>query len=181
MSPNAVREDSVLLVIDIQNKLLDLVHDSHKVLDNQIIMAKVANIFGLPVLFTEQYPKGLGPTNSSLLEHLEGEGMSKLAFSGCGDPGLTEGLQTLGRKTVFVMGIETHICVMQTCLDLLEAGYKVHLVSDACASRRKLNHRLALERLQTAGAIISSVEMALFEIAERAGTPEFKAAQALIR
>lgn len=175
-------DNAALLVIDIQDKVMDLIKVKDELLKKILDAIRVAKIFNLSVVVTEQYPKGLGPTNEKVKELLpDMQPIEKLAFSGFRDPGLLETLQELGVTTLLVVGIETHICVMQTCLDALAAGFDVHIISDACGARSKANHKLGLKRITEEGAAISSLEMMLFEVADRAGTPEFKEAQKLIK
>jgi nicotinamidase-related amidase len=134
-----------------------------------------ARILGLPALVSEQYPKGLGPTAPEVgLEHEPV--IEKTVFSAA----RAEGFDLSGRSQAIVCGIEAHVCVNQTVHDLLDRGVEVHVPADAVGSRHELDYQRGLERMERAGAIVGSVEAALFELLERAGTPEFKAVQKLI-
>ena len=134
-----------------------------------------ARILGLPTVVTEQYPKGLGHTAPEI--GLEDERpIEKTVFSAA----RAEGFDLAGREQAIVCGIETHVCVSQTVHDLLGSGVEVHVPADAVGSRHELDYERGLERLERAGAVVSTVEAALFELLERAGTPEFKAVQKLI-
>ncbi len=134
-----------------------------------------ARILGVPALVSEQYPKGLGQSAPEL--EIEGEPkLEKTVFSAA----RADGFDLDGRAQAIVCGIETHVCVSQTVHDLLEQGVEVHVPADAVGSRHALDYERGLERLQRAGAVVSTVEAALFELLERAGTPEFKAVQKLI-
>jgi nicotinamidase-related amidase len=134
-----------------------------------------ARVLGLPVVVSEQYPKGLGHTAPEVgLEHERT--IEKTVFSAA----RAEGFDLAGRDQVLLCGVETHVCVSQTAHDLLDRGVEVHLVADAAGSRHAADHERALARLERAGAVVSTVEAALFELLERAGTPEFKTVQKLI-
>jgi nicotinamidase-related amidase len=136
---------------------------------------QAARVLEIPTLVSEQYPQGLGHTAAEL--DLQGEPrISKTVFSAA----RADGFDLAGRDQVIVGGIETHVCVSQTVHDLLAAGVEVHVPADAVGSRHELDHERGLERMQRAGATVSTVEAALFELLERAGTPEFKAVQKLI-
>ena len=168
------RAQSALWVIDVQDKLLNLIDDWQRVLDNVMWLTGVARELGVPVLVSEQYPKGLGGTNADLLG-VTGDApvADKLAFS-CVAAGCFDGLAGNDAGQVVICGIEAHVCVLQTALDLIAAGREVFVVADAIGSRGSIDKALAIERLRTAGAIIVSREMVAFEWMRQAGTPEFK-------
>jgi len=172
-------DDSVLLVIDIQEKLLPVMHDPERVLENNIKLARFAKIVGLPVLVTEQ--EKLGPTVPPLggeIEHLDP--VMKLHFNACRVPEFNERLAEIDRRNVVLTGIESHVCVTQTALDLVR-GHNVHVVSDAVSSRARENYEVALHRMEHAGAIITSTEMVIYELLERAGTDEFREVLKLVK
>ncbi len=176
------RDDTALVVIDVQGKLARLMHDKAKLFTNLRRMIQGARVLGVPILVTEQYPEGIGPTVPEIAEVLpELDPISKICFSCCGADEFVSSLQSLGRRAVLVTGIETHICVMQTVLDLLEAAYDVHVVADAVSSRSADNKRIGLERMRDAGAVITSTESALYELLAVASGPEFKAVLKLIK
>jgi len=174
------RGDTALLVVDVQEKLVAAIADGPRVAWNVRRLIDGAKVLGLAVVATEQYPKGLGPTVPELAERL-GAVPSKLAFScgGCG--GLLDGLQARGINKILVCGIETHVCIQQTVLDLLADGWRVYVAADAAGSRFDVDHRTALGRMDSAGATITTTEAALFEWCEAAGTAEFKQISQLAR
>jgi len=175
-------EESLLLVIDIQERLAAAMSKREKVVGNVLHLLELARLKDLPVVVTEQYPKGLGPTVPELTEALaRATRAEKLCFSCCGEAGFTERLRAAGRKNAVVCGMETHVCVLMTALDLLREGFVVHVVSDAVCSRHKDNWITALAMLRDAGAVVTSTESVLFQLLERAGSDEFKAISKRIR
>jgi len=176
------RQDAALLVVDVQEKLLPSIFEEERVRGNTLALVRAAQVLGVPVLVTEQYPKGLGKTATDVAEALAGvAAIEKLTFSTFGEPAFVEALKALGRRTLIVVGIEAHVCINQSVLDALSAGYQVHVLADAVSSRTEANWRLGLARMQQAGAVVSSTEMALFELLHVAGTPEFKEVLRLIK
>jgi nicotinamidase-related amidase len=174
------RDDSVLLVVDVQEKLIPAISNHQHVVWNIRRLIDGAKALGVPVLATEQYPQGLGPTVAVLAERLDAI-PEKLMFScrGCGT--LFETLAQGGRPKVLVVGVEAHVCVQQTVLDLLSAGFRVYVAADAVGSRYEVDCRFALDRMDSAGATLTTTEAALFEWCEVAGSPEFKQISALAR
>ena len=173
---------SALVVIDIQDKLAPAVAAIERVVANVGVLIAAATRLGVPVLVSEQYPKGLGSTVkdvSSLVP--EGARVAKVHFSCMGDEGFARRFKSLDRRQVVLAGIEAHVCVLQTAVDLLQRGFDVFVVGDATSSRTSENHRAALRRLSSDGVRIVTTEMVLFEWLERAGTPEFKELSRLIR
>ena len=171
-----------LLVIDIQDRLLPAMNEPERVVQNAVRLVKGGAILGIPALFTEQYRKGLGPTVAAIASAVpEFAAMEKMAFSACGAAGFVEALQAKRVSNVLLCGIESHVCVSQTCLDLLEQDYRVFVVADAVSSRTVENCRIGIERMRDAGAVIVSTEMALLELCGAAGTPEFKQLLPLIK
>lgn len=177
------RDKAVLLVIDVQEKLCRAMDE--KVLDkltgNITTLQESARELGVPMLATEQYVKGLGQTLCVLKEKLTLPALEKMTFSCCGEAPFPEQLQSLGRKQVIVTGMEAHVCVLQTVIELLDAGYHVHLVKDAVMSRRKENWQVGIEAACAAGAVITSTETALFQLLRVAGSDEFKKLAKLVR
>jgi nicotinamidase-related amidase len=174
------RDDTALLVVDVQAKLLPLIAGHQRLVWNIGRLIDGAKVLGLPTAATEQYPQGLGPTAAELAPRL-GTIPGKLAFS-CGECGeLFAGLQARGIWKILVCGIETHVCVGQTVHDLLGEGFRVYVPADAVAARGQLDHEIALRRMDSAGATLTTTEAALFEWCQRAGTPEFKAISQLVR
>ncbi len=173
------REDCVLVVIDAQQKLLPVIWENQRVVDNTARLVKFAAIIGLPVVVTEQ--EKLGPTVAEVAEGVEGlRAISKITFDCFGCPPFVQRLAELGRRTLLLCGVEAHICVAQSALSAL-AQYRVHAVSDAMSSRTEHNWRTALARLQQAGVIITSTEMLIYELLGRAGTDEFRATLPLVK
>lgn len=167
-------EDTALLVIDFQGKLARIVDASEQVIQNAVRLIAGAKALGLPIICTEQNPAGLGGTIDRIAPLLAEPPIEKMTFSCCREERFMHALGDLGRKQVLITGIETHVCVYQTAADLLEAGLEVQIVADAVSSRSPANKRIALARLQVAGAAITSVETALFELLGTAGHPRFK-------
>jgi nicotinamidase-related amidase len=168
------RQTTALVVVDVQEgfrsyaSFVDVAEASHK-------LVEAARILQLPRVVSEQYPKGLGHTAPEVGLQEE-RPIEKTVFSAA----RADGFDLAGRSQAVVCGIETHVCVSQTVLDLLERGVEVHVPADAVGSRHEIDYERGLERLDRAGAVISTVETVLFELLERAGTPEFKAVQKLI-
>ena len=173
-------EDTVLLVVDVQQKLVPAVAGGQRVVWNVRRLLDGAAILGLPVLATEQYPKGLGPTVPELAERI-GEIPPKLSFSCYGCAEIVERLSSTGASKVLVAGIEAHVCVQQTVLDLLSAGFAVYVAADATGSRNRIDYETALGRMDSAGAAVTTTEAALFEICQTAGTEQFKQISQLVR
>jgi len=175
-------ERSALVVVDVQERLAPAVHASDRVVHNVGVLLQAADRLGVPVLVTEQYPKGLGHTVGPLKERLpDGAVVEKIHFSACGEPGFVERLDSLGRDQIVLTGMEAHVCVLQTALGLRSLGRTVYIVADATSSRTPGNAELGIERMRENGVEIVTTEMAVFEWMQRAGTPEFKALSALIK
>ena len=170
------RGSAQLVVVDVQEKLCRAMDEQvlGKLTGNISILLDTAAELGLPVIATEQYVKGLGGTRPVLKEKLPAPGLEKMTFSCCGGEGFMETLAANDRRQVILVGMETHVCVLQTVIELLDAGYTVHLVRDAVMSRRKENWFVGLEAARDAGAVITSTEAALFQLLRVAGTAEFK-------
>ena len=167
-------DSTVLVVIDVQGKLATLMHEKERLYDNTARIIRAANVLGIEVICTEQHPDGLGETVAELTRHLNVKPIPKFAFSCCGEPVFETALKTTGCTQVLLAGIETHICVYQTAVDLLGGGYEVYVLSDAVSSRTQANRQLGLQRMKDAGAVITGVEMALFEMLKVARGDKFK-------
>jgi nicotinamidase-related amidase len=174
------RDDTALLVVDLQEKLMPAIRLRETVVWNVRRLIDGAKVLGLPVAATEQYPQGLGKTVAPLAERL-GPVPAKVTFSCRECVDIFRTLAEQGRHKVLVVGVETHVCVQQTVLDLLSEGFRVYVAVDAVGSRYELDYRTALGRLEAAGATLTTTEAALFEWCEVAGTPEFKQISALVR
>jgi nicotinamidase-related amidase len=174
------RHDTALLVVDVQEKLLPLIPGQERMVWNVRRLIDGAKLLGLPVLATEQYPKGLGHTTPELAERL-GTIPEKLTFSCGGCPEVFAGLGERGVHKLLVCGIETHVCVQQTVFDLMAAGLRIYVAADAVTARGTIDHETALRRMDAAGATLTTTEAALFEWCQAAGTPEFKEISKLVR
>jgi len=167
------KENSCLLLIDVQEKLTPLVLDSSKLVSRCQWLLNLADELKVPVFTSEQYPSGLGPTVASL-KRAE-PSFSKVQFSCFRDPALKNHLVSLNRTQMVLIGIETHVCVLQSAFDLLEAGFQVYVVIDAVSSRHEHDMRYGLKRMKQAGIELVTSEMVFFEWVGEAGTPEFRA------
>jgi nicotinamidase-related amidase len=173
------RDRAALLVIDVQERINAVMADQGH-LPRLEVLVQACDALRVPVLASEQYPQGLGPTVAPLAELL-GDTPAKLTFSCSRDDRLRTAIERRGRDQILVTGIEAHVCVLQTVLDLLDAGYEVHVPHDAVSSRRPADKQWALQRMAAAGAAITTTESALFEMLERCDTAEFKQVAKLIK
>ncbi len=176
------RARAALVVVDVQEAFRRAVLDFEQVAASVSVLVRGARVLGLPALVTEQYPDGLGHTVPEIAEHLAGvEPIVKVCFSAVQADGFSRALQATRCDQVLLCGIEAHVCVNQTAEDLLAEGVEVHVVQDAVSSRTAANRALGLHKMERAGATVTSVETALFELLRQAGTPEFKEVQALVK
>jgi nicotinamidase-related amidase len=168
----------VLVVVDVQEAFRPAVLEFDRIARNAAVLVEGAHALGIPVVATEQYPKGLGRTVPEVAEHLNGvQPIEKLCFSAA----RADGFDTEGRDQALVCGIEAHVCVSQTVHDLLERDLEVHVARDAVTSRSEENREVGLRRMERSGAVITSVETALFELLGAAGSEEFKTVQRLVK
>lgn len=172
--------DGGLLIVDLQEKVLAPMRFGGLVVANAIRLIRGAEALGMPVWATEQYPKGLGPTVEPVAGML-GDRPQKMTFHCCGAPGIDEQFRARDLRHLTLAGIEAHICVAQTALELLDRGFRVQVAADAVASRHTMDWEFALRRMERAGVVVSTVEAILFEWAETADRPEFKSISTLIR
>jgi len=185
--PDAMRLDpgrAMILVIDVQEKLLPLIDGRAAVVQAAELLVRCGALFEVPVVATEQYPQGIGHTVAELddaLKQARAERFDKMAFSCCGDEAFRGRLRAIDRRQVIVAGIEAHVCVQQTTMDLLAEGYDVYVCADAVGSRSAVDFFVALERMRHAGAGVTTVESALFELCRQCGTADFKAMIDLIK
>ncbi len=176
------RARAAVLVIDLQKRLLPAISGHELVTLNCSRLIQAARILQIPVYATEQYRKGLGPTVPAISSVLAGVApVEKLTFSACAASEVMTALATRASSDIILCGVETHVCVSQTCLDIRSAGLRPFVVADATSSRTPENHRLGLDRMRDAGATIVSTEMILFELLEKAGTDEFRQVLALVK
>ncbi len=179
-SPNLIaRDDSVLVVIDVQERLMPVIANRDRVTENAVRLLKSSEILGLPIILTEQ--EKLGDTLPEVLEARSSlQPVRKLEFDCFGCEGFVEQLHLIGRRTLILCGVETHICVAQTALHAV-SNYAVDVVSDATSSRTEANWQVGLDRMRQAGVAITSTEMVIYELLKRAGTDEFRAVLPLVK
>lgn len=177
-----LREETALLIIDLQERLLPSMQNSSAVIVQTKKLIQAAKILGLPILLTEQYPQGIGPTLAEL-QALVGkiQPISKRSFSCYKEPHCQAALKALQRRQILICGIETHVCVFQTAADLIASGYQVQVALDAVSSSSAAKHSLGLSRIQAVGGTITCVESALFELLATSDCPEFKPILQLIK
>jgi nicotinamidase-related amidase len=169
-------ESTALVVIDLQEKLVPAIDGVERVLENTRKLLQLAKVLPLKTVVTTQYRQGLGPTVTAIAELIDAEPLDKVCFGCLGDDGFRAQLDRMLPQggALLLAGIEAHICVLQTALGALDAGYQVHLAADATGSRSAANAVLGLERVRQAGAVISSTEMAIYELLGNSRRPEFK-------
>lgn len=169
------KEKTILVLVDIQEKLLKVMWKKEELVLNVSKLIKAFKIMKLPILLTEQYPQGMGQTDQSISELLkEVKPMEKICFSCMGKDEFSERIKSSGKDQVVLCGIESHICVLQTALDLLHQGYFVYVPYDGTSSRKESDCRNALDRMQKEGAVIGSIESAIFELLKTADSPAFR-------
>ncbi len=175
-------EQCCLVLIDVQEKLSRVIDRRESVIGNCAVLVQIAKSLGIPVLWCQQNPAGLGQTVAEVSGQLTGiKPIDKFTFSCCGQEEFVEAFDSLKADTAVLCGIETHVCVFQTAADLLRRGCRVCVIADAVSSRTAENHNIGLERMAAEGATISSTEMFLFELLRSAKHPKFKELAALIR
>ena len=175
-------DDSVLVVIDPQEKLVRMIHNREEVVENMKRMIEFASIFAIPVVLTEHYPQGLGYSVEEIKEVLPSyDPVIKRIFSCFGVPEFSEALAATGRNRLLVVGIETHICVCQTVHDALHQGYLVQVVADGTGTRKREDHEIALARMRQEGAVVTTSEALIYEVTYRADGEEFKKVLDLVK
>ena len=172
--------ESALLVIDVQEKLMAKIPNAQALTRNIAFLLDAAKLLDVDIVATEQYPKGLGPTVAPLAQRVPAR-PDKVAFSCCAVPGLLDGFRAKGRSKIVLAGIESHVCVLNTALDLLAANFQVYLAVDALASRFAIDHEVSVRRLEKAGAIVTTAETCVFEWLGGASHPQFKPISALVQ
>src|SRR5207253_10749921 len=172
--------DTGLLVVDVQEKLMPLLPNAAAIIRNIAFLIDAARLLDVPVQATEQYPKGLGPTVPELARRLP-ERSAETAFSFCAIPSVVEGFRRAGRPKIVLAGIEAHVCVLQTALDLLVLDFRVYVAADATGSRYANDQEIALRRMEQAGAILVTAETIVFDWTGGAGNPRFKEISKLVR
>jgi nicotinamidase-related amidase len=175
-------EKSCLIVVDVQGKLAQLMHGKEGLFKNIQILIKAAKILSIPILWSQQAPEALGVTIPEIAELLvDNKPINKSAFSCCGEEQFNNKLKGLNRQQILLCGIEAHVCIYQTAIDLKQQGKEVHIIADAVSSRTLENKQIALEKMRTNGIDIDCVEMTLFELLKTASHPSFKTLAKLIK
>ncbi len=166
---------SMLIIIDVQEKLLRVMYEREALLRKLLQMVQGARELGLPIVWSEQYPEGMGTTVPEVTELLSGlHPIAKRTFSCCAHPPLLDAIRKPGRTQAVLVGIESHVCVYQTAIDLLARGFEVEVVADCVSSRSAENRQIGIDRIRQAGGRVTSVEMAIFEMLHAAEGPHFK-------
>ena len=177
-------ENTCLVLVDIQEKLFKLIYEKERVVCNSAVLIQVAQTLNIPIFWCQQVPDALGPTVHELwgpLTKADMLPMDKTTFSCCGNPVFMEKLKTINPQTAIVCGIESHVCVFQTVMDLIQHGLYVHVVADAVSSRTNENKQIGLHRMAKEGAVITSTEMLLFELLRDSKHPNFRELAKLIK
>ena len=175
-------ENTFLLIIDMQEKLWRVMYEKEKILDNLQRLIRGTQVLDIPIVMTEQYPQGLGPTIPEVVSLLPNiKPIAKVSFSCCGDKNILGELEGVNRRQVLITGIESHVCVYQTAIDLLNSGYEVQTVTDCISSRTSENRELGLKRMNQSGAVLTGVEMVLFELLKVAEGDKFKAISKIVK
>jgi len=174
------QEDTMVLVVDVQEKLVPHMHDKDAAVLKMGILVRGAKALDIPVLAARQYPQGLGDIVMPLRLQLT-ECHDKMTFSCCGDPLFMDAIRSKGKKNVIVSGVETHVCVLQTAIDLKEAGYTVIVVADAVASRFQRDYEIALKRMEQEGILLTTTESVLFELCRQSGNEVFRTISKLVK
>jgi nicotinamidase-related amidase len=170
------KDNTALVIIDVQERLAAAMKVKDEVIKNCLHLIELSRMLNIPIVVTEQYPKGLGTTVNEIKESLPlYHPIEKLSFNCCEEPNFLNELKRLNKKALILTGMETHICVLQTCIGLLREGFNVHLVRDAVCSRTKENWKTGIEFMRDAGAVATCTETVLFQLLKLAGTEEFKA------
>ncbi|MBD3164919.1 isochorismatase family protein [Candidatus Woesearchaeota archaeon] len=182
MEDNISADNSLLLVIDIQEKFRPVIYEFGELVDNSRKLIKTVNLLGIPIIVTEQYPKGLGETVKELREELKNsEKIEKVSFNCFNDNGFLELIGKKGKKNLIICGIESHVCVFQTALSALEDGYFVYLASDAVSSRKKSDYDIVLRRLEREGVKLVTAEMIIFQMIEDSKDEHFKEISKIVK
>lgn len=178
------KDDTSFVVVDVQERLMGAMPEdiTETNLKNMKILLEAARILDIPVTVTEQYPKGLGPTVAEIKESVDGfSPVEKVVFSCARSPEFASAIEEINRSSVLLCGVETHVCVLQTAIDLVNKGYTVYVPADAVVSRRKLDWKKGIDLMEEAGAVVGTTEAFLFQLLECAGTDEFKRISRLVR
>jgi len=173
---------TALLIVDIQERILPVINNNQLVVENTLKLIKGFKVLALPIYYTEQYPKGLGPTVNSIREQLgDLKPFDKMSFSCSGAVDLFKEFKSKNLSQIVVCGIESHVCVQQTVLDLIENGFQVNLAADAVSSRKEIDYETALQRMRDHGTEVTTTEAILFELLNVCGTPQFKEISKIVK
>ncbi len=175
------REDTLFVLVDLQERLLKAIHDNERLTRNVQMLVRGMRVLGVPMLYTEQNPDGLGHTPAEVARLLPGEPIVKFAFGCCAEPAFVSAVDEQNRRQIVLAGIESHVCVYQTAAGLLERDCEVEIVSDAVGSRTPQNRTLGLEKARALGAAITGIETVLFELLGDARAPEFKQLLSIVK
>lgn len=177
-----LKEDAVGLIIDLQERLVTHMHERDELIAKNRLLIEGLKLLDVPIVLTEQYPRGLGKTVDGIAQLFTHDiPFEKITFSCCDDAAIRSRLQSLGRKTVIIAGIETHVCVLQTVLDLFDKGMSPVVVEDAVSSRSMSDKQVAIRRIEGMGGRTTTVESLLFELMRTAQHPSFKTISALVK
>lgn len=175
------KQNSALLIIDVQGKLSEQMHNSAAFFNNVAVLIQAAKLFDMPIVWVEQLPEKLGKTHPDIAQYLSGNALEKSTFSLCGDDKILTEIERVNRDNWIVAGLECHVCVYQSVRDLLAMGKNIHLVSDAVSSRAQSNKEVGLQAMKEAGARLTSTEMILFELQQKAEGDVFRKMIKLIK
>lgn len=175
------RDDALLVCIDYQESLLRVMHEASRVKTNGILLLGVAKILGIPIVATTQNANRLGGVIADVSDLLTNPTVDKMTFSAAQSPDVMSAIESSGRRQVVLCGIETHICIAQTAMDLVAAGYQVHVAADAVSSRSMEKHKLGMERIRDSGVLPIASEAVVYELLGQAGTPEFRLILPLVK
>jgi nicotinamidase-related amidase len=177
-----LREETAAVVVDIQEKLLPHIHEGDIILRNCLKLIEGLKILAIPILITQQYTRGLGPTVPSIIQMFpEFRFIEKISFSCCEEPAFEREITFLNKTNIIVCGIESHVCVLQTCLDLLACGRRPVVAEDCVSSRKPNDKQIAIERMRQEGVRITTMESLLFELARIAGNETFKSISGVVK
>lgn len=177
-----LQDDTAAVVVDMQERLLPHIFQWEQTLQNSLKLIEGLQVLSVPVVVTQQYTKGLGPTDASIVNKITAfSHIEKNSFSCYGEPAFRQKLTVLGRKNIILCGIESHVCVLQTCLDLIDAGYLPVVVEDCVSSRKPSDMATAIERMRQEGARITTLESILFELTRCAGTGTFRSISGIVK
>ncbi|MDP1621734.1 MAG: hydrolase [Bacteroidales bacterium] len=177
-----LKDKAIAVIIDVQERIFPVMYDHEKLLKNIPLLIEGLKIIGIPLIVTEQYVKGLGPTIPEIAEKIgDMERIEKASFSCCGEPGFMMDIASSGRDYVIIAGIESHVCVLQTVIDLQQSGYHPVVVEDCISSRKPNDKLMAIERMRKEGVIITTYEAILFELLRHSGGDTFRAISKLVK